>query len=300
VFTNLSRDHIDYHGSMAAYGNSKARLFLEHRPAHCVIGLDSEFGAVLADRCGDDAILVASSASHARGRHPYLFATAVDAMPDGTVIDIDSSWGRGRCRLPLVGSFNVANAAQVLAVLMCHDLGFDSALDLLGTATAPPGRMQRVVTPGPGNGPAVFVDYAHTPAALEAALQALRPHCHGALWCVFGCGGDRDRGKRALMGAVVEELADRPVITSDNPRSEEPAAIIRDVQRGMHRDATVIEDRAAAIARVIGSAAEDDVVLIAGKGHENYQVIGTQRIEFSDYAVAEANLRTAAARHAPQ
>jgi UDP-N-acetylmuramoyl-L-alanyl-D-glutamate--2,6-diaminopimelate ligase len=148
--------------------------------------------------------------------------------------------------------------------------------------------------PNIGNiGPQVFVDYAHTPAALEAALSALRPHCNGELWCVFGCGGDRDRGKRPLMGAAVEALADRPLITSDNPRSEDPAAIIRDIQTGMRQDvvAIAIEDRAAAIARAIERAADDDVVLIAGKGHEDYQIVGERRIDFSDYAAAEANLQ---------
>ena len=154
--------------------------------------------------------------------------------------------------------------------------------------TAPPGRMQRVAT----DGPAVFIDYAHTPDALESALNALRPHCRGKLWCVFGCGGDRDVGKRPQMGVAAERKADRVVITSDNPRSEDPAAIIASIGAGLARpDAVeIIEDRAAAIAWAIDQAADNDVVLVAGKGHENYQEADGERIAFSDLAIARQAL----------
>jgi UDP-N-acetylmuramoyl-L-alanyl-D-glutamate--2,6-diaminopimelate ligase len=133
------------------------------------------------------------------------------------------------------------------------------------------------------NLPMVYVDYSHTPASLEAALKAIRAHCRGELWCVFGCGGDRDRGKRPMMGKVAERLADHAIVTNDNPRTEPPRQIIDDILQGMESDALAIEDRAEAIAHVISSAAPDDVVLIAGKGHENYQVIGDKTLSFSDF-----------------
>ena len=202
---------------------------------------------------------------------------------------VTSSWGDGGFHLPLHGDFNVANAALVLAVLLSDGISLDAASAALSEAEAPPGRLQRVEA---ASGPDVFVDYAHTPDAVESALRALRQHCSGDLWCVFGCGGDRDAGKRPLMGRAVENNADRMVVTNDNPRSEDPRQIIDAILGGLQTRAaaTVIEDRAAAIGWTIASAAAGDVVLLAGKGHENYQLIGDERREFSDYAVAAASL----------
>jgi UDP-N-acetylmuramoyl-L-alanyl-D-glutamate--2,6-diaminopimelate ligase len=194
--------------------------------------------------------------------------------------------------LPLPGDFNVANAAEVLALLLQQGATIAQACQVLSRVHAPPGRMQRIPAAG-AQLPTVYVDYAHSPAALEMALRALSPHCNGALWCVFGCGGDRDSGKRPQMGRVAERLAERVIVTTDNPRSEDPGAIIASIVAGFQdaRSATVIEDRAAAIAWAIGSAGPADVVLIAGKGHEDYQLIADQRLDFSDYGVAAANLR---------
>ncbi len=191
--------------------------------------------------------------------------------------------------LPLPGDFNVANAIEVLALLLCWGVAPSDACDVMSKVSAPPGRMQRV---GANESPAVYVDYAHTPAGLEAALRSLRAHGRRALWCVFGCGGDRDRGKRPLMGKTAARLADRIVVTNDNPRSELPGNIITDVLQGAgeHADAIAIEDRATAIAFAIHEAAEEDIILIAGKGHENYQLIGDQRLAFSDYDAALANI----------
>jgi UDP-N-acetylmuramoyl-L-alanyl-D-glutamate--2,6-diaminopimelate ligase len=164
----------------------------------------------------------------------------------------------------------------------------EQACDLMSQLQAPPGRMQRVAT----EGPAVFVDYAHTPSALEGALQALRAHCAGELWCVFGCGGDRDRGKRPQMGKAAERQCDHIVLTADNPRSEDPAHIVDDILGGMDRpeQVTVIEDRSAAIGWTIDRAADEDVVLIAGKGHETYQEAGGKRVSISDYGIASRAL----------
>ncbi len=205
-----------------------------------------------------------------------------------------SSWGDGCFTLQLPGDFNVANAALVLASMLQQGIAVDAACEALSRVLAPPGRMQRVM----GEGPAVYVDYAHTPRAAEVVLRALRPHCRGRLWCVFGCGGERDTGKRPLMARVAEELADHIVITSDNPRSEDPWQIIDGIVTGLARAraATIIEDRAAAIAWAIDHADETDIVLIAGKGHECSQHVGAESRPFSDYGVAQAALAAAANR----
>jgi UDP-N-acetylmuramoyl-L-alanyl-D-glutamate--2,6-diaminopimelate ligase len=215
-----------------------------------------------------------------------VFVRAVVATPTGSNISITSSWGSADIPLPLPGDFNVANAAQVLALMLCQEVPFDVACDVLSKVSAPPGRMQPVQISANSDLPSVYVDYSHTPASLEAALKALRGHCTGKLWCVFGCGGDRDRGKRPMMGKVANRLSDFHVVTSDNPRTEEPARIIADILEGMEESAVAIEDRSEAIAYAISSAAACDVILIAGKGHEDYQVIGTARLDFSDAEVA--------------
>lgn len=290
IFTNLSRDHIDYHGSMRAYGETKASLFLDHDVRARIVSLDTEFGAELADRCGANVITVSTRFDRVANGRPFVFVRSVVATPAGSNVAINSAWGDAEFEVPLPGDFNVANAATVLALLLANDVPLADACRVLGQVTAPAGRMQRIAVPG--ELPQVFVDYSHTPASLEAALKALRSHCRGRLWCVFGCGGDRDRGKRPEMGAIVERLADHAVVTSDNPRGESPIDIIDDILGGMQApgNATVIEDRAAAIDWAIAHAADDDQILIAGKGHEEFQVIGSEAIPFSDYAVAKQGL----------
>lgn len=288
LFTNLTRDHLDYHADMQDYFESKARLFLESDTRNRIINLDSEFGSQLAARCGQDVITVSTNFNRIANGRRHVFVRSVVASARGSDVDFVSSWGDGRFSLPLPGDFNVANAAIVLALMLQQGVSLDAACDVLSKVKAPPGRMQRVAA----DGVAVYVDYAHTPSAIEAALRALRAHCRGRLWCVFGCGGERDAGKRPLMGRTSERLADRVVITSDNPRSEDPGQIIDDVMSGVARKerATVIEDRAAAVAWAIAQADDADIVLIAGRGHEAYQQIGDELHPFSDYAVAEAAL----------
>lgn len=288
MFTNLTRDHLDYHAGMRDYFESKARLFLDFDANSRIVNIDSEFGTQLASRCGQEVVIVSTKPDRATNGRPFLFVRKVIANAEGSDIVFSSSWGDGRVSVPLPGDFNVANAAIVLALLLKLGVALGTACEVLSQVNAPPGRMQRVVA----QGVAVYVDYAHTPNAIDVALRALKAHCRGELWCVFGCGGDRDAGKRPLMAGVVEQLADRVVITSDNPRNEDPLAIIGDVVSGLTRPevATVIEDRATAIAWAIDNAAAADTLLIAGKGHEDYQQIGTERRPFSDYAVAEAAL----------
>ena len=285
VFTNLSRDHIDYHGSMQAYFESKAGLFLDFDVTNRIVSLDTDYGAELANRCGANVVAVSTRLDSVPNGRPYVFVRAVEPLPQGSRVLVRSSWGDGEIFLPLPGDFNVANAAQVLALLLCQDVSMAAACDALGKVTAPPGRMERV-QPVVDDLPAVFVDYSHTPASLEAALNALRSHSTGRLWVLFGCGGDRDRGKRSQMGEVAQRLADVPVVTSDNPRTEDPGRIIADVLQGMADSSVAIEDRGAAIAWAIAEAGSDDTILIAGKGHEDYQVIGDRRLDFSDVAAA--------------
>lgn len=296
LFTNLSRDHLDYHGDMRAYGEAKASLFLHCNPLHRIINLDSEFGTQLASRCDPDVLTVSTHFDRVANGRPYVFVRSVVAKETGSEISVRSSWGDGHLSLPLPSDFNVANAVIVLALLLNQGVEMQEACEVLSQVNAPPGRMQRV--PASSAGPSVYVDYAHTPGALEAAIRALRPHCRGRLWCVFGCGGDRDRGKRPLMAKLAQRRADKVVITNDNPRSEEPASIIADIVSGLSNEdrATVIEDRAAAIAWTISNADSADVILIAGKGHENYQLIGDERRDFSDFGAASANLAARAKR----
>jgi len=289
LFTNLTRDHLDYHGDMQSYFESKALLFLEHAANCKIINLDSEFGTELAARCGQDVVTVSTHFDRVANGRPYVFVRSVVANENGSDVTITSSWGDGKFTLPLPGDFNVANAAIVLAYLLTTGTGLEQACDVLQLVDAPPGRMQQIST----TGSALYVDYAHTPNAIESALRALRPHCRGKLWCVFGCGGDRDTGKRPLMGKLAERLADQVIITTDNPRHEDPKNIIDEILGGFSNvdDATIIEDRAAAIAWTIANAGPTDVVLIAGKGHEDYQEVGGERHAFSDYALAVAAAR---------
>jgi UDP-N-acetylmuramoyl-L-alanyl-D-glutamate--2,6-diaminopimelate ligase len=288
LFTNLTRDHLDYHADLLEYFETKARLFLESDAEHRIVNLDSEFGSELADRCGQQAVTVSTDIGRVADTRQHVFVRSVVTNNQGSDIVVVSSWGDGRFTLPLPGDFNVANGVLVLALMLKLGVPMNEACRALSQVDAPPGRMQRV----DATGTAVYIDYAHTPNAIEAALRTLRAHCQGKLWCVFGCGGERDAGKRPLMAKSAERLADNIVVTSDNPRTEDPQQIIDDIVSGLGQPqrAAVIEDRAAAIAWVIDQAAETDIVLIAGKGHENYQQVGAERRPFSDYAVAEAAL----------
>jgi UDP-N-acetylmuramoyl-L-alanyl-D-glutamate--2,6-diaminopimelate ligase len=288
LFTNLSRDHLDYHGDMREYFESKARLFLDCDPRNRIINVDSEYGEQLAARCGQDVVTVSTRLDRIANGRSYVYVRSIVATDHGSDVRFVSSWGDGHFTLQLPGEFNVANAVLVLALLLKKGVPLTTACDVMSQVSAPPGRMQRVAM----DGPAVFVDYAHTPAALEVALRALRAHCHGRLWVVFGCGGDRDIGKRPQMGKAAEKLADHVVITNDNPRSEDPDAIVDDIVAGLaHPErVTIIEDRAAAIAWTIEQAADADAILVAGKGHEDYQESCGKRVPFSDHAIARKAL----------
>ncbi|KHN61363.1 UDP-N-acetylmuramoylalanyl-D-glutamate--2,6-diaminopimelate ligase [Dickeya fangzhongdai] len=280
VFTNLSRDHLDYHGDMANYEAAKWRLFAEHQVGQKIINADDEVGRRWLSRL-PEAVAVSVAGEIDAGRAHWLKATRIDYHDSGFTVQFDSSWGAGEINSRLMGAFNVSNLLLALATLL--SLGYSlEQLVKTGSALQPVcGRMEVFLA---GGRPTVVVDYAHTPDALEKALAAARLHCRGVLWCVFGCGGDRDRGKRPLMGAIAEQLADRVIVTDDNPRSEDPQAIVTDILSGL-LDAgrvQVIAGRAEAVTSAVMQAGADDVVLVAGKGHEDYQLVGNERLDYSD------------------
>jgi UDP-N-acetylmuramoyl-L-alanyl-D-glutamate--2,6-diaminopimelate ligase len=298
LFTNLTRDHLDYHGTMEAYGRAKALLFAWPSLTHAVLNLDDPFGLELAAMLrqrGDVQVIGCTTADATTdGLALRLRARDVAASENGLRFDVDTALHSARLDVPMVGHFNVANLLGVLGVAVACGIEFDAACRLLPRLVAPPGRMQRV---GAAGEPLAVIDYAHTPDALVQALAALRPLAQarsGTLWVVFGAGGDRDPGKRAPMGAAAAAGADRLVITSDNPRTEDPARIVEAVAAGV--PATRVQatarwvDRAEAIAYALREAANNDVVLVAGKGHEDYQEVNGERRPFSDVEHARAAL----------
>ena len=284
VLTNLSRDHLDYHGDMAAYADAKRKLFRWPDLGCIVVNSDDDFGAELAKDAGERDLRVLTyglQSGDVRGRNLELHG-------DGLAMDVATPYGNTRLEARLMGRFNAYNLLAVLGVLLASEVPLHEAVAALQEVKPVAGRMQ---TLGGGDQPLVVVDYAHTPDALEKVLAALREQTAGRLICVFGCGGNRDKGKRPLMGAAASRLADVVIVTSDNPRHEDPAAIINDVVEGMRGEYHVEADRTTAIDRAIGEAGTGDIVLIAGKGHEDYQDIGGVKRPYSDAAQAEAALR---------
>jgi UDP-N-acetylmuramoyl-L-alanyl-D-glutamate--2,6-diaminopimelate ligase len=283
IFTNLSRDHLDYHGDMAAYAAAKQRLFHAPDLRYAVVNGDDAFGReILANlRPGVTAV------SYGLGEPvalelPHVQGVIEQQTRSGLVMALQSPWGTGRVQLPLLGRFNASNLLAVVATLLVTGVPLGEVLQRLGALRPVTGRME--CFGGDGRLPLVVVDYAHTPDALEQALAALREHSRGKLWCVFGCGGDRDRGKRALMGDAAVRLANKVIITDDNPRSEDPAQIAADILTGTADSpaVVVIHDRSSAIAAAIKQAGADDVVLVAGKGHETTQQVGIRKLPFRD------------------
>lgn len=293
LFTNLSRDHLDYHGDMDAYGQAKARLFQMPGLQYAVINGEDTFGLRLRNELPESVETVLYTLSDHAHDQSTVRGQIVSQGHDGLLLDIQSPWGDGRVHSELLGRFNASNLLAVLSALLLSGVGFDAALQRLSRLKTVPGRMERLG--GECGKPLVVVDYAHTPDALEQALTTLREHCAAQLWCVFGCGGDRDKGKRPLMGQVAMRYADRIVLTDDNPRHENPQAIIDDVSVGINSDTLVVlRDRAQAIGHAVNSAGADDVVLIAGKGHETYQQVGDEKIAFSDREQVQQALGVAA------
>lgn len=295
VFTNLTRDHLDYHGSMEAYGDAKAELFLLPSVRVAVINGDDPFSDALLQRLPASVRLVTIHTGGRTGTSAGATEVSIENLQqslDGLAFDLVGPWGRAHIASTLLGAFNAHNLA--CAIVAAHQAGvaMDALIAAVPTLTAVPGRMEPLRAEG---APLVVIDYAHTPDALRQVAAAVRAQCDGTLCVVFGCGGDRDRGKRPLMAQAVSEFADRAVITSDNPRSEDPLAIIKDIEEGMSAPYAVCEDRGAAIAQAIKETEAGDCVLVAGKGHEDYQIVGDQRLHFSDRECAIQVLEALAA-----
>jgi UDP-N-acetylmuramoyl-L-alanyl-D-glutamate--2,6-diaminopimelate ligase len=290
MFTNLTRDHLDHHGDFASYGRAKRRLFTRPGLRSAVVNCDDPFAAQIL-RAMDPAVRVLGTTL--RGVDgAALVAHATSYGLDGFELAISGEYGRAALRSRMIGGFNAENLLVVLGALLAWDAPLGDACIALTDCGPPKGRMEVL---GGAGAPHVVIDYAHTPDALERALAVLAETAAGELWCVFGCGGERDRGKRALMGAAAARAAQHIVLTDDNPRGEDPAAIVVEIRRGLagHPSVVVEHRREAAIAYAIRRARPGDAVLVAGKGHENVQWIGAQARPFDDRDVAAAALRSA-------
>ena len=314
MLTNLSRDHLDYHGDMQRYAAAKRKLFEWQQLKYVVLNLDDEFGVELARELSLQQALQGEPAS-TLSQHDsveiigygltdtalklaerlglrMVHGNLLEMSGQGSRLAVHSSWGAAELNSALVGRFNAANLLGALAVLLVSNVSLRDAVQSLSKAQPVAGRMQRL---GCTQQPTVIVDYAHTPDALEKVLVALREvsaAAGGRVLCVFGCGGDRDRGKRPMMGLIAEKFSGFCIVTSDNPRSENPRDIIAEIVSGMKaNNHEIMVDRAAAIQAAIGLARQSDTVLIAGKGHEDYQEINGVRHPFSDVQVAQQALQ---------
>ncbi len=278
VFTNLSRDHLDYHHSLDEYFEAKQKLFRFESLRAAVVNCDDVYGRALLQNLPAQVEALSYGLAHGP-RQPLVRATLAPGAE--LALDITSPWGRGQVRPGVTGKFNAGNLLAVVSTLCLAGLPLEQALEQLENLAPPPGRMERFTR---ADGARIIVDYAHTPAALEQALRALREGCAARLICVFGCGGERDRDKRALMGEVAERLASEVILTDDNPRGEPGADIIAAILSGMSKQARVCveRNRSSAIELALHKAGPDDVVLIAGKGHETSQDISGRRYPFSD------------------
>lgn len=292
VFTNLTRDHLDYHGSMEDYAETKRRLFMMPGLSSAVVNMDDPYACRILNTLSPT---VRSYTFSVANTHADIHAQSLQLTPGGYRARVITPFGEGEIAGALLGRFNFSNVLAVLATLIASEsvrprFSLSALLERINQLQPVPGRMQIVAQPGDIT---VVVDYAHTPDALQVSLQALREHFSSRVWCVFGCGGNRDQGKRPLMGEMAERNADMVVVTDDNPRMEDPDVIVRQIVLGVTdtRKLIVERDRARAIALAVTSAAPGDVVMIAGKGHENYQDVNGRKLAFSDVAQARAALQ---------
>ncbi|QDJ12426.1 UDP-N-acetylmuramoyl-L-alanyl-D-glutamate--2,6-diaminopimelate ligase [Mergibacter septicus] len=295
IFTNLSRDHLDYHQDMTSYALAKKRLFSELNTKAQVINIDDPIGkqwlsdfpsAVAVSQFPLDPDIMTKD-------RLWVVADKIVYTDQGAIISLQSSWGKAELTSHLIGEFNVQNLLLAFAALLKLGLPFEQLVATVAQLQGVCGRMEKFSF---SKRPLVLVDYAHTPDALEKALLASRLHCQGKLWCVFGCGGDRDRGKRPLMAQIAEKYADWVVLTDDNPRTEDPRQIMQDLQQGISQMEKVVVEhqRQQALAYAINHADSNDVILVAGKGHEDYQIIGTVKHRFSDRETVMALLSSQA------
>jgi len=283
VLTNLTRDHLDYHGDIEAYKQAKKKLFIENDDRTLVLNIDDAFGSEIFSEFRDCRKIWLYGLNEAQAKQSKLFAyvSHVENKPEGMKFMLVSSHGSSEVNLGLIGEFNVYNALACFCVLLQSGMNFNYAIKRIEKLQTVAGRMEVIYK---ADKPVVVIDYAHTPAALSQALINVRRHVSGKVICVFGCGGDRDAGKRPMMAQIADELSDLVIITSDNPRNEDPASIIDEVRQGIKNELKLIveEDRGRAIQQAINMASVDDLILIAGKGHEEFQIIANKKIPFSD------------------
>ena len=289
IFTNLSRDHIDYHGSMENYGETKAKLFLEVQSKIKIININDSFGRSLIERVDEEVISTSIEPINIEA-DKFISVTKYETNGSGFDIDLKSSWGTFITHVPLLGTFNIENVIQTIALFLSHGFSFSKIQKIIEGMKAPSGRMESVDVDNNHLLPKVLVDFSHTPDALKLSLQSIRDHYDGKIWCVFGCGGDRDRGKRKMMGKIAERYADYVIVTSDNPRNENPEKIISDILEGISSKVETIVSREEAINFAIMKANKNEIILIAGKGHESYQKIGEETLEFSDHKISKRSL----------
>jgi len=286
-FTNFTQDHLDYHGTMEAYRKAKLRLFEQLLPRFktAVINADSDSYNMVAGTavCNGASILSVGERGH------HLKLTGRDLTVDGQILYLEHAGRALEVKIRLAGLFQASNALVAAGLCMAAGEDIEMVLGALSQIEGAKGRLERVGSHY--NGAEVYVDYAHTPDGLETVLKALRPHTQSRLVCVFGCGGDRDASKRPIMGAIAERLADHVIVTDDNPRSEDPELIRTAIIRGMEKPAIMIGDRKKAIAEAISGLKSGDVLVIAGKGHEQGQIIGTHILPFDDVSVAKEALK---------
>lgn len=281
VFTNLTQDHLDYHGTLADYAQAKKTLFNDNPDAVTVINVDDTTGTRWLEQWRAKPNVIAVGQFNAEYESlTHVMFDAVKYKADGLHFTVKSSFGQTSVKCSLYGRFNLHNLVSAMAVYLSQGVSLKSLVSVIAKLTAVPGRMEKF-----GECEVIaIVDYAHTPDALSQALQAVKAHVSGRLWCIFGCGGDRDKGKRPLMAKMAERYADKIVVTNDNPRNEVPQNIVEDILRGIEQKAQVkVElDRKKAISDTLAQANRGDIVLIAGKGHETYQVFGDEVVDYDE------------------
>ncbi|RYY74129.1 MAG: UDP-N-acetylmuramoyl-L-alanyl-D-glutamate--2,6-diaminopimelate ligase [Gammaproteobacteria bacterium] len=290
IFTNLTQDHLDFHGDIASYAKAKTQLLNYPNLRHAIVNADDAWAKSLLEKIpkGVNAISFSVSDSSAN-----IYLSDLQLTASGATAKIHSPWGDADLVSPFIGKFNLSNLLSAVAALCISGEKLQTVVNLVPQLLAAPGRMQGVSLDDSNQDVQVFVDYAHTPDALDTSLRAIREHSQARIWTVFGCGGDRDKTKRPLMGAIAEKYSDYVIITNDNPRTEEPSAIAADIIRGLKNSngCLVIADRAQAIDFAVQQAKPGDLVLVAGKGHEDYQIFADQTISFSDTKQARLALQ---------
>lgn len=290
IFTNLTQDHLDFHGDLASYGKAKAQLLNFPNLKHAIVNADDAWAKSLLQKIPQDVKALSFSVSD---NTADIYLSDLQLTATGAKAQLHSPWGSAELTSPFIGKFNLSNLLAVIAAVCVGGAKLQTVIDLIPQLQAAPGRMQTVALDDSNQDIHVVVDYAHTPDALENTLRAIREHTQSRVWTVFGCGGDRDKTKRPLMGRIAEKYSDYVIITNDNPRTEEPSAIAADIIRGLHNanGCLVIADRAQAIDFAVQQSKSGDLILIAGKGHEDYQIFSDQTISFSDTKQARLSLQ---------